>query len=271
MRTGLFLPNTVPSTSGRQLLDWAATAEQRGFDSLGVIDRVVYDSYEPLVALSLAAAVTERVELVTNILVGPLRNDGILVKQLDSLDRASGGRLTVGVGVGLREDDFAKCDVDIAVRGAKLDQHMRELAGHRVLIGGDATHAARRLATAGDGWTMMIGTPDQFAAGISEVRNRWADAGRAGGPRGMAVMYAALGDDAEALARTAVSSYYAWLGPEIVELIVASVATTPDAVRGYLAAFEAAGATDVLIAPCSNDITQLEQLADAALRTPALV
>ena len=73
MRTGLFLPNTVPGTTGRQLLDWATTAEQRGFESLGVIDRVVYDSYEPLVALSLAAAVTERVELVTNILISPLR------------------------------------------------------------------------------------------------------------------------------------------------------------------------------------------------------
>ena len=72
-------------------------------------------------------------------------------------------------------------------------------------------------------------------------------------------------------ARTAVGSYYAWLGPQITDQIVASVATTPDAVRGYLAAFEAAGATDVLIAPCSNDITQLELLADAALRTPALV
>jgi alkanesulfonate monooxygenase SsuD/methylene tetrahydromethanopterin reductase-like flavin-dependent oxidoreductase (luciferase family) len=226
---------------------------------------------DPLVALTLAAAVTERVELVTNILVGPLRNDGILVKQLDSLDRASGGRLTVGVGVGLREDDFAACDIDIAVRGARLDQQLRRLSGHRVLIGGDATHAARRLATAGDGWTMMIGTPDQFAAGMATVDNAWDEAGRAGRPRAMAVFYAALGDDAEMLARKAVGGYYAWLGPQITEAIVASVATTPDAVRGYLAAFEAAGATDVLIAPCSNDITQLEQLADAALRTPALV
>jgi alkanesulfonate monooxygenase SsuD/methylene tetrahydromethanopterin reductase-like flavin-dependent oxidoreductase (luciferase family) len=271
MRTGLFLPNTVPGTTGRQLLDWATTAEKRGFDSVGVIDRVVYDSYEPLVALSLAAAVTERVELVTNVLISPLRNGGILAKQADSLDLASDGRLTIGVGVGLREDDFAACDVDLAVRGARLDDHLRRLAGHRVLIGGDAEHAARRLAATGDGWTMMIGTPEQFAAGMATVDDAWDEAGRAGGPRGMAVFYAALGDDAESLARKAVGGYYAWLGPQITEAIVASVATTPDAVRAYLAAFEAAGATDVLIAPCSNDLTQLELLADAALRTPALV
>ncbi len=271
MRTGLFLPNTVPGTSGRQLMDWATTAEQRGFDSLGVIDRVVYDSYEPLVALSLAAAVTERVELVTNLLVSPLRNAGILAKQADSLDRASGGRFTLGLGVGLREDDFAACGIDFHVRGAKLDQHMRELAGQRVLVGGEAKHAARRLAMGGEGWTMMIGGPADFAAGVATVENAWDDAGRAGHPRLMALFYAALGDDAEVLARKAATSYYSWLGPRITEAIVASVATTPDAVRAYLAAFEGAGATDVMIAPCSNDITQLELLADAALCTPALV
>ena len=267
MRTGVFLPTTVPGTTGRQLLDWAVTAEAKGFDSLGVIDRVVYDSYEPLVALSLAAAVTERVELVTNVLISPLRNGGILAKQATSLDRASGGRLTLGLGVGLREDDFARCDVDVHVRGAVLDEHLRRLTGTNVLVGGDAVHASKRLMTAGQGWTMMIGTPDQFAAGMTQVRDRWADAGRAGEPRGMAVFYAALGDEAEAL--QTVRSYYSWLGPEIAELIVGSVATTPDAVRAYLAGFEAAGATDVLIAPCSNDISQLELLADAALRTPA--
>ena len=271
MRTGLFLPNTIPGTTGADLTAWAQKAEARGFDSLGVIDRVVYDSYEPLVALAMAAAVTERVELVTNVLISPLRHGGMLAKQADSLDRASGGRLTLGLGVGLRDDDFTACDVDIHVRGALLDQHIRQLTGRRMLIGGEAKHAARRLMTAGDGWTMMIGTPDQFEAGYTAVHGAWACAGRPDRPRGMAVMYAALGDDAEALAQKAAGGYYAWLGPEIAAAIVASVATTPDAVRQYLAGFEAAGADDVLIVPCSNDLAQLHLIADAALRVPALV
>src|SRR3954462_12634945 len=101
MRTGIFLPNTVPGTTGAQLVEWAQQAEAMGFDSLGVIDRVVYDSYEPLVALAMAAAVTERVELVTNILTSPLRNGGILAKQAES-----------------------------------IDQHLRQLDGRRILIGG---------------------------------------------------------------------------------------------------------------------------------------
>src|SRR4051794_7751532 len=270
MRTGIFLPNTVPGTTGAQLIEWAQQAESMGFDSLGVIDRVVYDSYEPLVALAMAAAVTERVELVTNILTSPLRIGGILAKQAESLDRASGGRLTLGLGVGLRDDDFAACDVDMHVRGALLDQHIRRLAGRRILTGGGAKHAARRLMTAGDGWTMMIGTPDQFEAGYTAVHGAWACAGRPGRPRGMALFYAALGDDAEALARKG-AGYYSWLGPEITAAIAGSIATTPDAVRGYLAAFEAAGADDVLIVPCSNDLAQLDLIAEAALRVPALV
>ena len=142
MRTGTFLPNTVPGTTGAQLVEWAQQAEAMGFDSLGVIDRVVYDSYEPLVALAMAAAVTERVELVTNVLIRPLRNGGILATQADSLDRASGGRLTLGLGVGLRDDDFTACDIDIHVRGALLDQHIRRLTGRRMLIGGEAQHAS---------------------------------------------------------------------------------------------------------------------------------
>ena len=271
MRTGVFLPNTIPGTTGADLAAWAQKAEAAGFDSLGVIDRVVYDSYEPLVALTLAAAVTERVELVTNVLISPLRNGGILAKQADSLDRISNGRLTLGLGVGLREDDFAACAIDIKVRGALLDDHLRRLGGHRVLIGGDARNASRRLMTAGYGWTMMAGSPAEFEAGLTDVRDAWACAGRAGEPRGMVIFYAALGDDAEHLAQQGPGRYYAWLGPEIAGAIAGSVATTPDAVRGYLDAFEAAGATDVLICPCSNDLAQLDLIADAALRAPALI
>ena len=60
-----------------QLLEWARRAEARGFSSLGTIDRVVYDNFEPLVALAAAAAVTERVRLATTILIAPYRANPI--------------------------------------------------------------------------------------------------------------------------------------------------------------------------------------------------
>jgi len=101
MDVGIGLPNAVPGTTGDQLTDWARRAEARGFSSLGTIDRVTYGNYEPLVALSAAAAVTERIGLLTSVLLAPLRRNGaVLGKQTLSLNALSGGRLTLGVGIG---------------------------------------------------------------------------------------------------------------------------------------------------------------------------
>ena len=69
MDVGIALPNAVPGATGAQLTEWARRAEARGFSSLGTIDRVVYDNYEPLVALAAAAAVTERIGLATTVLL----------------------------------------------------------------------------------------------------------------------------------------------------------------------------------------------------------
>ena len=61
MELGIGLPNAVPGTTGEQLTDWARAAEDAGFSTLGTIDRIVFPNYEPVVALSAAAAVTERI------------------------------------------------------------------------------------------------------------------------------------------------------------------------------------------------------------------
>src|SRR5918996_5561557 len=108
MDIGIGLPNAVQGTIRNQLIDWAREAEQAGFSSLGTIDRIVYDSYESMVALSAAAAVTERIRLATDVLLAPLRqNPALIAKQMLSLDAlAGGGRAVLGIAPGAREDDF---------------------------------------------------------------------------------------------------------------------------------------------------------------------
>src|SRR5258708_39274398 len=103
MDVGIGLPNAVPDTDGSVLADWAQRAEEGGFSTLGTIGRLAFPSYDDLIALAAAAAVTERIRLTTSVLLGPLfTNVALLAKQIASLDRLSHGRFVLGIGLGGR-------------------------------------------------------------------------------------------------------------------------------------------------------------------------
>src|SRR5438067_12548025 len=80
MRVGIGLPTGVPGMNGQLIIEWAQRADAGPFSSLGVIDRLIYDSYDPLIALAAAAAVTRRVRLATTIIISLLHNTPILAK-----------------------------------------------------------------------------------------------------------------------------------------------------------------------------------------------
>ncbi|HKJ36435.1 MAG TPA: LLM class flavin-dependent oxidoreductase, partial [Solirubrobacterales bacterium] len=123
MKTAIGLPNAVPDTSGGDLVEFARRADQRGFSSLGTIDRLVYGNYEPLAALAAAAAVTERIGLLTSVMLGPLRLNAVqTAKQALSISALSDGRLTLGIGLGARGDDFEASGVAYEDTGAMLEE-----------------------------------------------------------------------------------------------------------------------------------------------------
>jgi alkanesulfonate monooxygenase SsuD/methylene tetrahydromethanopterin reductase-like flavin-dependent oxidoreductase (luciferase family) len=276
------LPNGIPNRPPAAIAEWAVRAEQLGFDSVGVIDRVAYDSVDPLVALSIAAAVTQHVELVTDVLISPLRSTALLAKQAASLDLVSGGRLTLGVGVGIRADDFSLAGTSYEDRGSRFDAQLEELhriwtagtdigpaparaVGPRVLVGGAPHLAGRRAARHGDGWTMAIGSPEQFAAGVQTVDDAWRTGGRNGRPQTMAMLYTAVGPQARDTVQAAISSYYAWLGPDLVQWVLSTCAIGEQSLARRIEEFAVAGADELLITPCSADLGQLERIADIAL------
>ena len=167
MDVAIGLPNAVPGATGDQLTEWARRAEARGFSSLGTIDRVAYPNLEMLTALAAAAAVTERIGLATTVLLGPLRGNPVaLAKQVLSLHALSGERVTLGIGLGGREDDYELAGVSMKTRGKVLDEmleQMREVwSGEemgpqtatkpRVLVGGGVAASFERAARFGDGW-----------------------------------------------------------------------------------------------------------------------
>ena len=281
MDVGIGLPNAVRGVDRRGIVEWARRAEAAGFSSLGTIDRIAYPNYESLIALAAAAAVTERIRLVTDILIAPLRtNTALLAKQAATIDNLSEGRLVLGLAVGGREDDYEISGADFGSRGKTFDRQLEELGalwrGERgvgprpargdrptVLIGGSSDVAFRRAARYADGWTLGGGTPDAFAEGREKLRAAWAAEGRDGEPRTMVLFYFALGDDAEAAARASLGDYYGFLG-EYADQIVAGAAKDEDAVKGYLSAFEQAGVDEVICFPTSTDPEQVDLLAGVA-------
>jgi alkanesulfonate monooxygenase SsuD/methylene tetrahydromethanopterin reductase-like flavin-dependent oxidoreductase (luciferase family) len=285
LELGIGLPNAVPGTTGQQLVEWARAAEEAGFSSLGTIDRIVYENYEPLVALSAAAAVTSRIRLLTSVALGPLRGNPVqLAKQFLSLDAvAGGGRAVLGVAVGGREDDYTVSGIPMSERADRMDTLLervravwdedgddeakigpRRNASPSLILGGSVKASFDRAARYGDGWMMGGGTPEQFQQGIEQLESAWKEQGREGEPRKMALGYFSLGPDAERNAEEELRDYYAWLGDEIAGMIAGSAAKDADTVKGYMQAFESLGCDEFVLFPTTSDPEQVRLLADAA-------
>ena len=277
MEIAIGLPNAVPGATGAQLVEWARRAEDRGFSSLGTIDRVVYENYEPLTALAAAAAVTERIGLCTAVLLGPLRANAVqLAKQALSLHALSGGRLKLGIGLGGRDDDYEVSDIEQRARGRRLDEMLERItevwSGGEVgpsiegspplVVGGHADASFARAARFAEGWIAAASGPEQFAEGAAKAKAAWAERGREGEPRTMALAYFSLGERAAEDAHDYLTDYYAWLGEQIAEFLITSAAKDPEAVRGQVASYEAAGCDELILFPSSSDPAQVDLLAD---------
>jgi alkanesulfonate monooxygenase SsuD/methylene tetrahydromethanopterin reductase-like flavin-dependent oxidoreductase (luciferase family) len=281
VRIGIGLPAAVPGADMTTLAQWAADSEQAGFAAVGVIDRLVYDNLDPLIALAAAAARTRRVELVTTVLSVGWRNHPILVaKQLASVEQVSGGRLTAGLGLGGWPEDYAASQVLLEGKAgswASTLTAMRqvwagELRGKggptprlpegrpALLFGGLVPAAYRRAATEGRGWVAPLFGLPALQQGAAGVREAWAAAGRPGQPRIATGRYFSLGEDADAVADDYIRHYY---GDDYFAAARADTLTTVERLRAELAALEAAGTTDVLLYPASSRPEQIGLLAEA--------
>src|SRR5579872_6727813 len=182
MKIGIGLPANIPGVQGKFLIEWAKKADAGPFSSLGLIDRLVYDNYDPLIAFAAAAGATQRIRLTTSVLLAPLRSAALLAKQAASLDAVSGGRFTLGMGIGSREDDFQAASVPYHSRGKIFDEQLATMqriwsgerlsdavgpigpapartGGPEVLIGGRAPAAIQRLGKWGNGFISGGGGP----------------------------------------------------------------------------------------------------------------
>lgn len=277
----------LPVDDAAALLTWARRADEGPFRTLGLLDRLVYHNPEPLVALAAVAGATARIRVQTEVLLVPLRDAGLLAKQCATLDRMSGGRFTLGIGLGPRADDYAVAGVDMRTRGRRLDSQlatMRQIwagdspdligppperpGGPEVLFGAFAPAAARRVARFGDG--LIAAAPAGYTATLFRmVEQDWQVAGRPGRPRLVAQVNVALGPDAVVTrARQAIMDYYGFIdssegssgtSSDIAERLL----TTPQRVREAIATFADLGADEVMLYCWATDVEQIDRLADA--------
>jgi alkanesulfonate monooxygenase SsuD/methylene tetrahydromethanopterin reductase-like flavin-dependent oxidoreductase (luciferase family) len=266
MDVGIGLPNTIPGTDGRLVVEWARRADAGPFSTLGVLDRLAYDAIDPFVALAAAAGVTERIGLATMIAIGPLRNTALLCRQAASVDQISGNRLTLGLAVGARLDDYEAAQVDHRGRGARLSEQLAALRDDgvredmRLIVGGMAGPAFARMARYADGYAHNGGPPRAFERAAASARAAWGDLGRPGQPLLWGQGYFALGNEDEGDAY--LKDYYAFTGP-FAEKIAAGNLTSPRAIRDFVRGYEEAGCDELILFPTVADVTQLERLAEA--------
>ena len=229
MRIGLALPQFGPLADASRIAPFAVAAEALGYDSLWVGDRLLTplapsDPYpgrqqpypaeftsglDPIVTLAVAAAATTTIGLASSTFNAAQHNAVLLGRALTSLDVLSGGRLTVGVGLGWMRDEYVAAGVDWATRGARLDEmldvwvamwttnpvrhegrffsvaesvmDLRPVrpGGPGLLFAGLTPAAMRRVGRRGSGWLAVQGLPEAYERALWEVALRSAeDAGR---------------------------------------------------------------------------------------------
>jgi alkanesulfonate monooxygenase SsuD/methylene tetrahydromethanopterin reductase-like flavin-dependent oxidoreductase (luciferase family) len=278
MQVGVGLPSTVPGTQGQLIIEWACRADKGPFSSLGVLDRMVYDSYDPLITLGVVAGITHRVKLATTIVIGPLHNTALLAKTAASLDALTGGRLVLGLAVGARKEDYAAAGIDYRGRGKRLSEQLSSLRslweenhigpksvrsnGPDLLVGGLSDQGYARMVRYTNGYVHGGGPPRAFARAADKAYAAWSDAGRPGKPQLWAQGYFALGDDA--LKETGyryLRDYYTFTGP-FAERIASGLLTSPQAVAQFMRGYQDAGCDELVLFPTVADLSQLDRLAE---------
>ena len=288
MQIGIGLPIREPHIDGTFIKEWSRRADKAGLSSLAVTDRVVFYAKEPLIALAVAAAVTDRIRLMTTAVVVPTRETTLFARQAASIDALSNGRLSIGTGVAVREEDYVATGYDFHKRGKRLDEQLEILrriwngdaadasknigpigpvpvrkGGPELLIGGYHPGAVlRRTVTWGDGFLAPDGMAPEAANQLyGQIAEAWTAAGRQGRPRYVHGGYYALGPNAEAEADEYTEVNYGFK-PELAARMRKGIVTSPDAIRELVQRRGEAGLDEHIFRPCTEQLEAVDQLAE---------
>jgi alkanesulfonate monooxygenase SsuD/methylene tetrahydromethanopterin reductase-like flavin-dependent oxidoreductase (luciferase family) len=285
------LPVMEPDLDAGILMRWAKKIDRGPFSSICWGERMAFDNPDSLTLLGSVAAWTERVRLVTTVIVPQLHDPVMLAKALATGDMLCDGRLTVGIGVGGRHEDYR------AVGADPKSQTMRGMAERvavmkRVWAGERTTESVLPVGPAPvqpGGPQLLVGTIGpktvRSAAGWADgiagttldldidkqkelfdiASTSWADAGKPP-PHLATSFWFALGDQESARAQIHrhLHRYMNWIPADFVDAIAPTTgwAGSENELADVLEKFAAAGTDEVHLIPTSSDISQLKRAAE---------
>lgn len=287
------MPVMEPDLDAATLRQWAQRIDEGPFSSLCWGERIAFDNPEAVTLLGALSAWTLRVPLITTVVVPQLHDPVLLAKSLATGDVLSGGRLTVGVGVGGRQEDYRAVGADPSTQtiremadrvatmkkvwaGEKLTDSVLPVGptpvqpgGPRLLVGTVGPRTLRSAAAWAEGLAGI--TLDLDVAKQSELfdvgRAAWAEAGKPA-PHLATSFWFALGDPEESRAQMHrhLRHYMNWIPAEIVDAMapLTGFAGTEEHLADVLRSFAAIGTTEVHLIPTSSDLDQLRRAADVA-------
>jgi alkanesulfonate monooxygenase SsuD/methylene tetrahydromethanopterin reductase-like flavin-dependent oxidoreductase (luciferase family) len=270
---------------------WARAIDDGPFSSLCWGERIAFDNPESLTLLGALAAWTERVRLVTTVVVPQLHDPVMLAKQLATGDMLCDGRLTVGIGVGGRHEDYHAVGADPATQtmkgmAARVAVMKRVWAGEKVT---ESVEAVGPPPVQAGGPPLMVGTigpktvrsaaewADGMAGTILDLdvakqdelfdvaRKAWAHAGKPSPHLATSFWFAiGDGDDARAQVHRHLRRYMNWIPAEFVDAMAPSTgwAGNEDELAEVLRRFSDIGTDEIHLIPTSSDTDQLRRVAD---------
>jgi probable F420-dependent oxidoreductase len=300
MEFGVHIPVIVSGPdvpSLRELVAYGVAAERLGYSSIATTDHIVARGswLDGPTIMSAIAGATERVKLITAVVLPVVRGPAAVAQTFGSLDRMTGGRVILGVGPGSLEHDYAITGVPWTERWERLDESiafMRTLwsddephfngrfyqvhgagpkprpaqaGGPPIWIGSWGSPAGlRRVARLGDGW-LASGfniTPERFKTACQTLAEERAQFGkREPFDNALGSVFTYISDDPAELRRIASDILSPALGREPDELLRLALMGSAEQCAARLAIYAAAGVQRVLIWPAADHLAQIERFA----------
>ncbi|OBA63363.1 luciferase [Mycobacterium sp. 1100029.7] len=289
------MPVMEPDLDAAVLETWARTVDEGPFSSLGWGERIAFGNPDNLTLLGALAAWTTRVRLMTTVIVPQLHDPVMLAKGLATGDMLCGGRLTVGLGVGGRQEDYLAVGADPATQtigdlaervavmkrvwaGEKITESVLPVGpapvqpgGPPLFVGSIGPKTIRHAAAWADG---LAGTTldldvDKQNELYDVARDAWAQAGKPA-PHLVTSFWFAFGapEDSRAQVHRHLRRYLNWIPGEYVDAMAPTTgwAGSEDELLAVLRKFEGIGTDEVQLIPTSSDIDQVRRAADVAAR-----